>query len=150
MPQSLSKLNVHLVFSTKHRTPFITPEYRPALHEYVGGILRRLECPAIVSGSHVDHMHSLFLLSRTITVADVVEEVKKGSSSWMKTQGPDLADFYWQTGYSAFAVSESSVASVKQYIEQQEEHHRKITFQDEYRILLRKHQVEFDERYVWD
>jgi len=150
MPQSLAKLLVHIIFSTKLRQPLIHPEVAPDLNAYLGGILSDLGCRPIVINSVVDHTHILCCLSRNHAVAKVVEDVKKGSSKWLKTKGPAMRDFYWQAGYGAFSVSESNAEAVRQYIAKQEEHHRKVTFQDEFRAFLRRHGVEYDERYVWD
>ena len=127
----------------------IRKEVLPDLHGYIVGILKNLECPSIQTGGVEDHVHVLFCLNRTVTQAQVVEEVKKASSKWMKDKS-GCEGFAWQAGYGAFSVSESNVETVKAYIQNQEEHHRKVTFQDEYRKFLEKHQVEWDERYVWD
>ncbi len=150
MPQSLARVPIHLVYSTKGRQSWITDEVRGALHRYQAVVLGNLGCPAVIVNSVEDHVHALFELSRTVSIAEAVEEVKKSSSKWIKTQGTELEGFAWQTGYSAFAVSPSNVDRVRRYIENQREHHRKTSFQDEYRALLIRHGVEFDERYVWD
>jgi putative transposase len=148
MPKSLSRIIVHLVFSTKNREPFITDPYREETFKYLGGALNDLQCPNIWTGGVADHVHSLFVLSRTLSVSNVVEELKKESSKWAKkTIHPA---FYWQNGYGAFSVSASNVDQVKKYIENQEQHHRTVSFQDEFRELLRRHEIEWDERYVWD
>ncbi len=148
MSQSLSKLLVHLIFSTKHREACITPAVLPHLHAYLVGILNRLDCPSLQTGGAADHVHILFTQARTMTLSDVVEEVKKGSSKWMKTQG--VPQFSWQAGYGAFSVGESQVAAVVRYIQGQEQHHRRVSFQDEFRRFLEKYRVAHDERYVWD
>ena len=150
MPQSLVRIIVHLIYSTKHRVPFITPNVLPKLIAYQAGIYKDLGSPAIEIGGTADHMHALFLLSKTSELCDVVEAVKKGSSKWLKTQGPAFSDFYWQGGYGAFSVSQSHVEKVQQYILNQEEHHQTMTFQEEFRKFLKKYNVEYDERYVWD
>ena len=151
MAQSLAKIIVHLVFSTKNRSPFLRDEaIRRELNSYLAVTLRELDSPALIIGSLSDHIHVLFLLSRTHAVCDILEEIKKNSSKWIKTKSPDLRDFQWQNGYGIFSVSQSNVASVKAYIAKQEEHHRTMTFQEEFRRLLEKYEVEFDERYVWD
>jgi putative transposase len=106
--------------------------------------------PAIVVGGVADHVHALFALSKNHPLIKIIEAVKKGSSKWMKTQGGGNAEFGWQAGYAAFSVSQSNANAVRRYIENQEEHHRGSTFQDELRALFGKHEVEFDERYVWD
>jgi putative transposase len=149
MPQSLSRVLVHLIFSTKNRQPFIESSIRSRLHAYLAGILDNLECPSLQTGGVADHVHILFALGRTITQAGLVEEVKKSSSKWMKAEGGSTA-FSWQAGYGAFSVGESQVTAVVRYIANQQEHHRKLTFQEEYRKFLEKYRVPFDERYVWD
>lgn len=150
MPQSLARILVHLIYSTKNRERLITPELIPKLGALQAGIYKDLGCPAIEIGGTADHVHSLFLFSKTIELCDVIEEVKKGSSRWMKNQGPEFRDFYWQSGYGAFSVSQSHEEMVCQYIRNQEEHHREMSFQDEFRAFLRKYKIEYDERYVWD
>jgi putative transposase len=150
MSQSLVKNLLHLVFSTKHRAPWIPQTVRERLYAYQAGIFKEWDSPAIVIGGVEDHVHALFSLSKNHALKKIVEEVKKGSSKWMKSDGTGNADFYWQNGYAAFSVSESNVEAVKRYIQNQEEHHRKMTFQDELRALFERHQVAFDERYVWD
>ena len=148
MPQSLSRVLIHLVFSTKNREPFIVPEARDRVFTYLGGTLNALDCPVIRVGGMADHVHLLFVLSRTLSISNVVEQVKKESSKWAKEHVHP--GFYWQNGYASFSVSPSNAAAVREYIENQEEHHRARTFQDEFRGLLRKHEIELDERYVWD
>jgi putative transposase len=148
MPQSLSRVLIHLVFSTKNREPLIGPELRDRMFPYLGGTLNGIGCPVITVGGVADHVHLLFVLARTMAVCEAVEEVKKESSKWAKEHG--RPGFYWQNGYGAFSVSPSNVPQVSAYIANQEEHHRAKTFQDEFRELLRAHGIEWDERYVWD
>jgi REP element-mobilizing transposase RayT len=150
MAQSLVTNLVHLVYSTKTRQPWIPKEHRDDLFAYQAGIFKEWESPALLIGGVEDHMHALFSLSKNHALKKIVEEVKKGSSKWMKIHGPKNPDFFWQAGYGAFSVSQSNGDSVKRYIENQEEHHRKLTYQDELRALLRRHGIDFDERYVWD
>ena len=150
MPQSLSRILIHLVFSTKNRVAVLTPGIQSELHPYLKGTLDGIDCPAIQVGGVEDHVHLLFGLARTRSIADVVETVKTSSSKWIKTKGREFTDFHWQAGYGAFSVSQSAVEAVIAYIQNQAEHHRSMSFQDEYRKLLRKYRVEFDERYVWD
>lgn len=150
MPQSLASVLVHLVFSTKHREPWITETIEPELHKYLSTIFRGCESPALLVGGYNDHIHALFSLSRKWTIANIVEEVKTSSSKWIKTKGERFRQFHWQSGYGAFSVSQSNVEQVKLYIANQREHHSKQDFQYEYRFLLKKYQIEFDERYVWD
>jgi len=149
MPQSLSKVLVHLIFGTKHREPLIGPEIGPRLHAYIVGILDHLKSPSLQTGGVADHVHSLFLLHRTISQADLMEEVKKSSSKWMKADG-GVPEFSWQAGYGAFSIGESQADTVIHYIQNQEEHHRKVSFQDEFRKFLERYKVACDERYVWD
>jgi len=150
MSQSLARILVHLVFSTKDRAAVLSPGVRPELRAYFVGILSHLDCPCLEVGCVADHAHLLFVLHRTLSPADVVEEVKKASSKWLKTRGPAMRNFHWQNGYGAFSVSPSGEARVRTYILNQEEHHRRVTFQDEFRAFLCRHGVTFDERYVWD
>ena len=150
MSQSLVKNLVHLVYSTKHREPLIPKEHRDALFAYQAGIFKHWESPALAIGGVPDHVHALFALSKNHPLKKVVEEVKKGSSKWMKSDGPRIPQFTWQAGYAAFSVSQSSLEGVQHYISQQDEHHRKMTFQDELRALFNRHGIAFDERYVWD
>ncbi len=151
MSQSLVKNLIHLVYSTKHRTPWIPVEIRDRLFAYQAGIFSQWESPALVIGGVEDHIHALFSLSKNYALKKIVEEVKKGSSKWMKTSdGAGNTDFQWQNGYAGFSVSQSNVKEVTQYIESQAEHHRRMTFQDELRALFQRHGIEFDERYVWD
>ena len=150
MGQSLAKNLLHLVFSTKQRAPVLTDAIRPELHRYQSGILGDLDCPALAINSVADHVHILFSLSKNRALADVIMEVKRGSSKWLKTKGAAFAEFHWQNGYGAFSVSQSLVADVLDYIAKQAEHHRRMTFQEELRKLLQRHEQDFDERYVWD
>jgi REP-associated tyrosine transposase len=150
MPQSLARLHVHLIFSTKNRQSILRDSVRASLHAYLATVLQNLECPPVLINSVEDHVHVLFELSRTVAVSQAVEEVKKSSSKWIKTQGAEYAGFAWQAGYGAFAVSESNVQVVRAYISKQQEHYRRKTFQEEYRAFLDRHKVAYDERYVWD
>ncbi len=151
MPQSLSCVHLHLVFSTKERRAFLRDRaLRDELHAYLGGISRELECPPIKIGGVEDHVHVLARLGRTIAQADWVKELKRVSTIWLKARGRALADFQWQGGYATFSVSQSKVPQVIQYIETQEEHHHGQSFQDELRALLQKHNLDFEERYLWD
>ena len=150
MPQSLAKNLIHLVFSTKNRQRILTDDARPALHACIATVLKDLDCPAIIINSVEDHIHLLFSLHRTVPLSKAVEDLKKSSSKWIKNQSPELSQFSWQSGYGAFSVSESHCAAVKNYISNQAEHHRKLSFQDEFRAILTKHDIDFDERYLWD
>jgi REP element-mobilizing transposase RayT len=151
MPQSLARLHVHLVFSTKNRAASLTESCRPSLHAYMATVLHNLDgCTPVLINSVEDHVHLLFDLARTVALSKVVEVVKKSSSKWIKTQGQEFADFAWQAGYGAFAVSESNVDAVRSYIANQREHHRTRDFQEEFRLFLARHGISHDERYVWD
>jgi len=150
MPQSLANIYIHLIFSTKDRFPFLSKEVRPDLHAYMATVLANLNSPAVLINSVEDHVHILFNMGRIVTLAQVVEDVKKSSSKWIKTQGASFSKFAWQAGYGGFSVSESNAPKVANYIQCQEEHHRTKSFQDEYRVFLKKHKIQFDERYVWD
>jgi putative transposase len=149
MPQSFGSLHCHIVFSTKHRLPQIKPEFQSRLFEYIGGILRNHSSPLIGAGGMPDHVHLLVSLGRAISVADAVRVVKSNSSGWIHDE-LRIRDFEWQTGYGAFAVSYSNIDQVKTYLANQEEHHRKQTFQEEFLEFLRRHNIEWDERYIWD
>lgn len=151
MPQSLSAIYIHLTFSTKERRPWLRDKsIRDKLHAQMGGISKTLGCPPLIIGGVEDHIHRLCRFGRTITQAEWVKELKRVSNDWLKEQGSAYANFSWQGGYAAFSVSQSNLARGKQYIAGQEEHHRKLTFQDELRALLRRYGIEFDECYVWD
>jgi putative transposase len=149
MPQSFASLHCHVVFSTKHRQPLISFDFQPRLYDYIGGILGNHSCASIAAGGMPDHVHVLVSLGRTISVADMVRLIKSNSSGWVHEE-LRLDDFQWQTGYGAFAVSYSNIDAVKAYFANQERHHRAQSFQDEFRELLRRHELEWDERYVWD
>ena len=150
MPQSLSKVYVHITFSTKNRLNHIDDGIKDKLFEYLGGICKKLECEPIQVGGHKDHVHILCILSRKIAQMKLLEEVKKGSSKWIKTQATKFKDFYWQDGYGIFSVNPTEINIVKEYIKQQEKHHKKKSFQEEYRAFLKKYNVVYNEKYVWD
>ena len=150
MSQSLSRIYVHVVFSTKHRVAVLSDAVRPHLYAYTATVLSNLDCVPIEIGGVADHIHILSTISNNLSVSKFIEEVKKPTSKWLKTQDASLRDFYWQSGYGAFSVSQSNVNRVREYIIKQEEHHRTMTYQDELRKLLEAHGVEFDERYLWD
>ena len=150
MPQSLSKVYVHIVFSTKHRKDFIDDAIAERLFEYLGGSCKGQGCNPVQVGGHRNHVHILCTLSRTITQAKLLEEIKTGSSKWMKKQGEAYKDFYWQDGYGFFSLNQTETDVVINYIKNQKQHHEKRDFQDEFRAFLKKYQVEYDEKYVWD
>ena len=151
MPQSLSNILVHTIFSTQDRQPFFAEAaLRAELHRYVGGILTNLKSPSLLVGGADDHVHLFHRLPRTEDAASVIKEVKRGTSVWLKTKGPALARFSWQSGYGIFSVGVSEIEATRKYIENQEEHNRTLSFQDELRQFLKVHCVEYDERYLWD
>lgn len=150
MPQSLSRIMIHMVFSTKYRERVLTPSIRTELHPYLVGVLNNIDCPSLQVGGVEDHVHLFFGLSRTRTVAQVAETVKTSSSKWIKTKGAEFANFHWQSGYGAFSISQKHADIVINYIRNQEAHHAATEFQDEYRTILTQHNINFDERYVWD
>jgi REP element-mobilizing transposase RayT len=149
MAQSLARNLIHLIFSTKNRAPLLQAAIRPELNGYVAGIFTNWDSPAIIIGSVADHVHALFGLSKNHVLVKVIEEVKRGSSKWIKTKGKEFPHFALQNGYGAFSVSSSMANSVSRYIANQEEHHRQVVFQDEFRKFCRRHGVDFDERFVW-
>ena len=151
MSQSLSNVIVHIIFSTKDRLPLLADkDIREQMHAELGGTSKTLNCPPIITGGVEDHVHLLARQSRTITLSDWVKELKRVTSIWIKTKGPEFKDFSWQAGYGAFSVSQSQSAAVIEYIQTQEEHHKKKDFKTEFREFLKRHEIEFDERYVWD
>jgi REP element-mobilizing transposase RayT len=151
MAQSLAKILVHTVFSTKDRRPFLRDKaVREELHHYLGGILTNHDCQPLIIGGIEDHVHILSTLTRTGTAAELVKELKRGSSLWLKTKSSDLNGFAWQNGYGIFSIGFSQLEAVRTYIAGQEEHHRHVSFQDEFRQFLRRYEIGFDERYVWD
>ncbi len=150
MPQSLSSLLTHVVFSTKNREPLLSGPAADEIHPYLSGVLNNMHCPSIQTGGVSDHVHLFFRISRTASISEVVETVKVSSSKWIKTKGPKFAEFHWQSGYGAFSVSQSDADAVVTYIRNQPEHHRKVTFQEEYRKFLERYAISYDERYVWD
>ena len=150
MPQTYTCLHYHLVFSTKNREPLITPDVRPRLWDYMGGTVRGLGGLPILTGGTADHVHLLVTLRQTHALADFMRDLKAGTSGWVHDTFRTLSTFAWQTGYGAFTVSHSGVDAVKAYIANQEEHHKKQTFKDEFRDFLRKHEIEFEEKYLWE
>lgn len=150
MGQSLVKNYIHIIFSTKYRIPLILDSIQTELYSYIGGICKQLECYPIKIGGFIDHVHILCMLSKKVPLVKLLEEIKAHSSKWIKTKDDTFSKFYWQNGYGAFSVNPDEIDKVIAYIENQKEHHSKKTFQDEYRVFLKKYNVEFDEKYVWD
>lgn len=151
MSQSLVQIYLHIVFSTKHREPLLGDKNtRTTLHRYLHGICENQKCPSIAIGEVADHVHLLCRFSKNLALKDFLRELKADSSSWIKEQYPALGAFYWQAGYGAFSISPAHVEAITNYILNQEQHHRAVSFQDEFRQLCRKYGVAIDERYVWD
>lgn len=150
MPQSLAQILVHLVFSTKNREPLLADDIRDELHAYIGGTVAHHKGTLLKSGSVSDHIHLLIAHPRTCAPSELVQEIKTGSSKWLKTKAAPYAEFHWQAGYGIFSISPTHRPALERYIANQAEHHRIVTFQDEYRRLLAKYDIPFDERYVWD
>jgi putative transposase len=150
MPQSLSLVIIHIIFSTKDRFPCLNSSTRPRLYAYLATVARNSKCEAYRVGGTQDHVHLAVRLSRTITIAGLVEELKTSSSKWLKMLCPELRRFSWQHGYGAFSVSQDDLEDLMTYIDNQVEHHRVRTFQEEYLAFLKKYGVQYDERYLWD
>lgn len=150
MSQSLANNLIHLVFSTKVRRPLLRDTERARLHAYMGGILKHHDCQPIEINSVSDHAHVLFVLSKNLALAKAIELAKSLSSGWLKEQAAWYSDFRWQTGYWAFSVSQTHVPPLRRYILSQQQHHEKVSFQDEVRGLAKKNGVELDERYAWN
>jgi REP-associated tyrosine transposase len=151
MAQSLAKILVHTVFSTKDRRPLLGDKsVREELFLYLGGTLTSMDCEPIIVGGVADHVHLFCALSRSCNVSEMVKEVKRGSALWLKTMSPNLQGFAWQSGYGVFSVGFSQIKSVRDYIARQDVYHRKVSFQDEFRQFLRRYEIEFDEKTVWD
>ena len=150
MPQSLSLVIVHVIFSRKERRPFPDPDMRPKLHAYLATVARKIGCETYRVGGVADHVHLAIRLSRTVTIADLVEALKTSSSKWVKTQSPDHEAFSWQRGHGCFSVGPSDLDALRASIDDQENHHHTRTFQDEFWMFLKKYGVEYDEAYVWD
>jgi REP element-mobilizing transposase RayT len=151
MPQSLVEIYVHIVYSTKHRKPFLRDErFRDRTHRYLAGICTNLKCPTVIVGGTEDHVHVLCRLGKNVGVPDLIRDMKRDSSKWIKAEQPKLAGFHWQRGYGAFSIGPSHVDALRRYIAGQQEHHRREMFQDELRRLCRKYGLDIDERYVWD
>tara|TARA_R110000850_G_scaffold124161_1_gene242242 strand:+ start:633 stop:1085 length:453 start_codon:yes stop_codon:yes gene_type:complete len=150
MGQSLVKNYIHIVFSTKHRQPLIQLPVEAELHSYLGGICNKLDCQVLKVGGYTDHVHILCMLSKKITLIKLLEELKSHSSKWIKKKGEGYQNFYWQDGYGAFSINPSEVETVVNYIANQHAHHKKKSFKEEYLAFLKKYNVEFEDRFVWD
>ena len=151
MSQSLTQIYLHIVYSTKLRQPFLKSKaLRDQTFAYLAGVCKRYEWPALIIGGVEDHVHLLVRFSKNVRLADFIRELKRDSSKWVKDQPTGMTDFHWQSGYGAFSISPGHVPALTEYIADQEEHHRRKSFQDEFRRLCAKYGVEIDERYVWD
>jgi REP element-mobilizing transposase RayT len=150
MPQSLAKVYIHVIFSTKNREPVLADGWRDELFHVLGGTANNVGCQSLIVGGVADHVHMLFQLGRTIAIADAISKIKSTSSAWINQTRGLPAPFHWQSGYAAFSVSQSNIEALREYIRRQPEHHKRQSFQDELREWLRKFQIEWDERYVWD
>jgi putative transposase len=148
MPQSFTCLHYHLIFSTKNRVPSITADLQKRLDDYIGGLLRSVKGTLLGVGGMPDHVHLLCSLSKQLAVAEALRLIKANSSKWIHETFPKHRSFAWQAGYGAFAVSYSHLESVKRYLARQEDHHGRTTFQQEFLTFLRKHCIEFDDRYL--
>lgn len=146
---SYTNLFYHIVFSTKNREPFLSDDALPRTCQYMGGIARKLKCQLLLANGVPDHVHLAAIVHPTIAIADFIGKVKSNSSGWIHDTFADLRDFDWQDGYAAFTVSPSVMPKVKQYIHSQPEHHKKMSFQEELIALLKKHGIEYDEKYIW-
>jgi len=149
MPQSLVKVLIHVVFSTKNRADLIVPEIESGLFAYIHGIVENNKSKLIIANGTMNHIHLLISLGRSMGISELIGDIKRGSSVWIKTQG-NFSSFYWQEGYGAFSIEQSQVPTVVQYIKDQKEHHAEGDFKTEFRGLLKKYEVEYGERYVWD
>jgi REP element-mobilizing transposase RayT len=150
MPQSLSNILIHIVFSTRSRVPVLEEQLQPRLHAYLAELVRNQNCECYRVGGVQDHVHLAIRLSRTLQVCHLIEKLKTESSKWLKAQSEELTSFAWQRGYAALSVDPDGLSGLRHYIDTQPDHHKKFNFQDEYRALLREYGIEFDERYMWD
>lgn len=150
MPQSFSNTLIHIVFSTKNRVNFIDDGIEKHLFGYLGRTCNKLNCNTIIVGGYRNHIHILCSLYRPMSQSVLVKNIKANSSKWMKTQGAKYLDFYWQDGFAVFSVSQSNSNKLIKYIQNQRQHHERKSFDNEYRELLSMHNIEFDEKYLWD
>lgn len=150
MAHTFTNMLAHGIFSTKNRAPLLDPEIKPRLFAYMGGIARELNCKPLVINGPSDHVHLLLVMSAKVSMAELMRVLKSNSTNWVHTLGKAHAEFAWQGGYTAFSVSQSNVEKVRRYIEDQEAHHRKLTFKEELVAFLKKHGITYDDRYLWD
>jgi REP element-mobilizing transposase RayT len=149
MAHTFSNLLVHVIFSTKDRIPIVHPDWLPELHAYLGGVVRELDGKAKAVNGTADHVHLLVSMPANLSVAELVRILKANSSRWVNRSGKSKTTFAWQTGYAAYSVSQSNASAVARYIQDQETHHRRVTFQEEYLEFLKKNRIEYDERFIW-
>jgi REP element-mobilizing transposase RayT len=149
MASTLTKILLHITFSTKDRHEVLPASIEPELFAYIGGICRRMESPVHAANGVPDHIHLLVSLSKNVAVSELMLNIKRDSSKWIKDRDPGMSDFAWQDGYFAFSIGESGVGALKEYIANQKEHHRTVDFKDEVRMFLRKYGIDWDERYIW-
>jgi putative transposase len=145
---SYTNLNYHIVYSTKDRRPFIQPDLLPQLVKYTGGVIRKLSDQMLDANGPEDHFHIITILPPTIAVSECIQKIKAGTSSWIHKSFPQHQDFGWQDGYAAFSVSHSAVPKVLEYIRNQQEHHKKMTYTEELIALLKRHNIPYDEKYL--
>ena len=150
MAHTYTNLLIHALFSTKNRQPALDEELKSRLYPYMAGIITQLKGRPVIINGPKDHVHLLFVLPAALSLADLMEKLKANSSKWVHEEFPQFSNSAWQKGYTAFSVSQSNFAAVKRYIAKQEEHHRKLTYQEEVLALLKKHGVQYDPRYVFD
>ncbi len=150
MPQTLTNIVVHVIFSTRHRAPTIVEEIQPELFAYIGGILKNTGCQSVIVGGHTDHVHLLFVLAKDKSLSETMRVVKANSSKWIKETFPGPQNFAWQAGYAGFSVGHVDVGRVRLYIERQKVHHAVTSFQNELLAICRKEGIEYNERYLWD
>ena len=150
MPQTLTNILVHVIFSTRQRAPTILEEIQPELFAYIGGILKNTGCQPVIVGGHTDHVHLLFILAQDKNLSEIMRVVKANSSKWVKATFPGSLNFAWQASYAGFSVGYGDGGRVRLYIEHQKVHHAVTSFQDELLAICRKEGIEYDERYLWD
>lgn len=150
MSQSLADIILHVVFSTKERLPLIKIEIQEELYRYISEVCSNLSCPIISINGIEDHVHILLHLGRTIAISNLISEIKSSSSRWIKSKSHHFRDFNWQRGYGAFSVSRMNIENAKRYLASQKEHHKKISFKDEFLSMLKRAQIQYDEKYLWD
>ena len=150
MSQSLSDILLHIIFSTKDRCPIILPDIEEELYRYISSITVSHDCPVIKIGGVSDHLHMLISFGRTVSISKLITEIKANSSRWIKTKDVKYSTFSWQRGYGAFSVARRNLDSVIKYINNQKEHHQKVSFKDEFLALLQQSKIKFDEKYLWD